>query len=72
MSPWKPGPDGKQGHHIEPQHITKKRAIPTPLSGTIVRVTPEDHQEMHRDIKEIGVIGSLAMQDRREIRRNKL
>lgn len=33
---------------------------------TTVRVTPEDHQKMHRDEKEVGPIGSLARQDIRK------
>jgi len=36
---------------------------------TKVRVTPTEHQRIHRDIKEVGPIGSLARQEIREARR---
>lgn len=70
MSPWKAGKDGKQGHHPLPK-ATQKKALGLVYDDATIRVTPEDHQKIHRDEKEVGPIGSLARQDRRELRRNK-
>ncbi len=71
MSPWKAGKDGKQGHHPVPKSI-QKEALGHVYDDTEVRVTPEDHQEMHQDIGEVGPIGSLVRQDLREaLRRSK-
>ena len=70
MSPWRAGKDGKQGHHVLPEHEQRK-ALGHVYDETKVRVTPEDHQKMHRDEKEVGPIGSLARQDRRELQRSK-
>jgi hypothetical protein len=68
MSPWKASKDGKQGHHPLPKK-TQKQAFGRVYDNTTVRVSPEDHQKMHRDIKEVGPIGSLARQDIRNAQR---
>ena len=71
MSPWKAGKDGKQGHHILPKKVQKK-AFGHVYDDTTIRVTPKDHQKMHRDEPEVGPIGSLARQDiRKVLRRSK-
>jgi len=70
MSPWKAGKDGKQGHHPLPK-ATQEKALGSVYDDTTVRVTPKDHQKMHRDEKEVGPIGSLARQDRRGLQRNR-
>jgi len=70
MSPWIAGKDGKQGHHLLPKHEQRK-ALGHVYDETKVRVTPEDHQKIHRDEREVGPIGSLARQDIREPQRNK-
>ena len=68
MSPWRAGKDGKQGHHILPKHEQRK-ALGRVYDETKVRVTPEDHQKMHSDEREVGPIGSMARQDiRRALR----
>ena len=71
MSPWKPGPDGKQGHHPLPKH-TQKKTFGNVYDDTTVRVTPEDHQQMHKDIREVGPIGSVARQDIRKFKDKKI
>ncbi len=39
---------------------------------TTVRVTPKDHQKIHRDEREVGPIGSLARHEiRKALRRSK-
>jgi len=48
MSPWKTSKDGRQGHHILSKKAQKK-AFGHVYDDTTVRVTPEDHQKMHRD-----------------------
>jgi hypothetical protein len=68
MSPWKAAKDGKQAHHTLPKK-TQKQVLGRVYSNTTVRVSPEDHQKMHRDIKEVGPIGSLARQDIRNAQR---
>lgn len=68
MSPWKAGKDGKQRHHPLPKK-TQKQALGRVYDNTTVRVSPEDHQKMHRDIKEVGPIGSLTSQDIRRAQR---
>lgn len=74
MSPWKAAKDGKQAHHILPKKA-QKQAFGREYDDTTVRVSPEDHRKMHRDIKEVGPIGSLARQDirgsQRRSRKNK-
>jgi hypothetical protein len=65
MSPWKAGKDGKQGHHPLPK-ATQKKALGRVYDDTTMRVTPEEHQKMHRDEKEVGPIGSLARHDIRK------
>lgn len=67
MSPWKAGKNGKQGHHILPKKVQKK-TLGHVYDNTIARVTPEDHQKMHRDERKVGLgpIGSLARQDIRK------
>lgn len=68
MSPWKADRDGKQKHHSLPKKA-QKQALGRVYDHTTVRVSPEDHQKMHRDIKEVGPIGSLARQDMRRAQR---
>jgi len=71
MSPWKAGKDGMQGHHPLSKKAQKK-ALGRVYDDTTVRVTPEDHQKIHRDEREVGPIGSLARQDiRRALRGSK-
>lgn len=70
MSPWKAGPDGKQGHHPLSKKV-QKQTLGCIYDDTTVRVTPEDHQKMHQDEKEVGPIGSLARQDKREALRGR-
>lgn len=70
MPPWKAGKHGRQGHHPLPK-AAQKKALGRVYDDTTVRVTPKDHQKMHRDEKEVGPIGSLARQDRRVLRRSK-
>ena len=59
-----------KGHHILP-HAPKYRR--TPLSEALHNESPkiplsgEEHVQMHRDIKEVGPIGSLARYDRRRL-----
>ncbi|MDO8716729.1 MAG: hypothetical protein Q7J73_07995 [Dehalococcoidales bacterium] len=65
MSPWKAGEDGKQGHHILPKHEQKK-ALGDVYDETKIRLTPEDHQKIHEDEKEVGPYGSLVRQEKRE------
>jgi len=55
MSPWKAGKDGRQGHHPLPK-AAQKKALGRVYDDTTVRVTPKDHQKMHRDEKEVGPI----------------
>ena len=69
--PWRGGKDGKQGHHPLPKR-NQKRVFGYVYDDTTVRVRPEDHQKMHRDEREVGPIGSLARQDKRNaLRRSK-
>ena len=71
MSPWKADKDGKQGHHWVPKE-TQKKALGHVYDDTTVRVTPEDHQKMHRDIRQVGPYGSLVRQEiRKALRRSK-
>ena len=71
MSAWKAAKDGKQAHHILPKK-TQKQALGREYDDTTVRVSPEDHQKMHRDIEDVGPIGGAARQDiRRAQRRSK-
>lgn len=71
MSPWKAGKGGKQGHHPLPKRVQKK-ALGRVWDDTTVRVSPEDHQKMHQDEREVAPIGSLARQDiRKALRRSK-
>jgi len=67
--PWKAGKDGKQGHHILPKRAQKK-ALGHVYDDTAVRVTPKEHQKMHREEKEVGPIGSLARHDIRKALRH--
>ena len=57
--PWKAGKDGKQGHHLLPKRV-QKEASGHVYDNTTVRITPKEHQKMHRDEKEVEPIGSLA------------
>ena len=70
--PWKGSKkDGKQAHHILPKKVQKK-ALGHVYDDTTARVTPEDHQKMHGDEREVGPIGSLARQDmRKALRKSK-
>ena len=68
MTPWKAGEDGNQAHHLVPKKV-QKQALGRVYDETTVRVSPEDHQKMHRDIREVGPIGSLARQDIRKAQR---
>ena len=68
MSPWKAGKSGKQEHHPLPKK-NQKQALGRVYDETTVRVSPEDHQKMHRDIGEVGPIGSLARQEIRKAQR---
>ena len=69
--PWKAGKDGRQGHHPLPKKDQKK-ALGRVYDDTTIRVTPEEHQRIHRDEREVGPIGSLARQDiRKALRRSK-
>lgn len=65
MSAWKGSKaDGKQGHHPLPKHEQKK-ALGQVYDDTTVRVSPKDHQKIHRDEREAGPIVSIARQDMR-------
>ena len=68
MSPWKAARDGKQGHHPLPKK-TQKQVLGGVYDDTTVRVSPEDHRKMHRDIEKMGPIGSLAREDMRRAQR---
>lgn len=69
--PWKAGKDGKQGHHPLPKRVQKKTLGYT-YDDRTVRITPKEHQKMHRDEREVGPIGSLARHDmRKALRRSK-
>jgi len=67
--PWKAGKDGKQGHHPLPKRVQKK-TLGYVYDDRTVRITPNDHQKMHRDEREVGSIGSLARQHVREVLRH--
>jgi hypothetical protein len=68
MSAWKAAKDGKQAHHILPKK-TQKQTLGRVYEDTVVRVSSEDHRKMHRDIEEVGPIGSLAREDMRRAQR---
>jgi len=69
--PWKAGKDGKQGHHPLPKRAQKK-TLGYAYDDRTVRITPKEHQKMHRDEREVGPIGSLARHDmRKALRRSK-
>lgn len=69
MSPWKAGKDGTQKHHILPKH-EQRQALGHVYDETTMNVTPEDHQKMHRDEREVGPYGSLVRQERRKLERS--
>ena len=62
--------DGKQGHHLLPKKEQKK-ALGTVYDDTTTRITPKEHQKVHQDIREVGVIGSVARIDKRRVSRPK-
>ncbi len=71
MSPWKASKDGKQGHHILPKHEQRK-ALGQVYDETKIRVIPEGHEQMHRDEREVGPIGSIVRHDKRRMRGSKI
>ena len=67
--PWKGARDGKQGHHELPKSI-QKQATGHIYNENVIRISPTDHQKIHKDIKEVGPIGGLTRQVRRGIERD--
>lgn len=69
MSPWKGSKeDVKQGHHLLPKK-NQNEALGRAYDDKMVRVSPEDYQQMHRDIKEGGPIYGVSKQDKHELER---